>query len=78
MAVIVNKEDDKNVELSRRISADLREKMEESSKIGDADPDFAEGSEYVKDFSKTGKFAWIWLVALVVAVIIIVAISLNK
>ena len=76
MAVIVNKEDDKNADLTRRISADLREKMEESARIGNADPDLADDSEYVKDFSKTGRFAWI--VIAVVAIVIIVAISLNK
>ena len=78
MAVILNKEDDKNADLTRRISADLREKMEESARIGNADPDLADDSEYVKDFSKTGRFAWIWLVIAVVAIVIIVAISLNK
>lgn len=78
MAVIVNKEEDKNIDLTRRIDADLREKMAESSKIGNVDPDLAEDSEYVKDFAKTGRFAWVWIVLVIIAIIIIVAVTLQK
>lgn len=78
MAVIVNKEDDKNADLTRRINADLREKMAESTKIGNADPDLAEDSEYVKNFSKTGRFAWVWILIIIIAVIAIIVISLQK
>ena len=78
MAVIVNKEDDKNADLTRRINADLREKMAESTKIGNTDPDLAEDSEYVKNFSKTGRFAWVWILIIIIAVIAIIVISLQK
>ena len=78
MAVIVNKDEDKNVELTQRINADLRTKMSENSKIGDADPDLAEDSEYVKDFKKTGKFAWIWVLLVIAIVIAVVVITLNS
>ena len=78
MAVIINKEDDKNADLTRRINADLREKMSEAARVGNADPDLAEGSEYVKDFKKTGKFAWVWILAVIVVIAIVVAISLNR
>jgi len=75
--MILNKKDDTNDELSRRITSDLREKAQKSAEIGNADPDFAEGSEYVKDFQKTGKFAWVWVVlilaALVVSILVIVS-----
>ena len=70
MGVIVNKEN-QNDELSRRISADLKTKMEESSKDEKReDPDFVEDSDYAKDFKKTGKFSWVILVLTVVAVIV--------
>ena len=82
MAVIVNKENDKNNELSRRIDADLREKMSGRSKAvaKNADPDFTEGAEYMKDLKKTGKFGWVWifLVGLVLVVSVVLGLSLNK
>jgi hypothetical protein len=86
MGVIVNKEDDKNDELTRRINADLRSKMygnsnddgedDGSGLKGNPDPDFAEDSEYMKDFKKTGKFGWVWIVLIVLAIISIVSIIL--
>ena len=72
MAVIVNKENDENDILTRRINADLREKMSESSKIGDADPDLVEDSEYVKEMKKTGKFSWIYIVLILIISVIII------
>ena len=68
MGVIVNKE----TELTRRISADLRARAvaEEKSK----DPDFAEDSEYVKDFKKTGSFGWVWFVLVALALISLIII----
>ena len=88
MGVIVNKEDDKNDELTRRINADLRAKMYGNSKDdGDdeddgsglkrnADPDFAEDSEYLKNFKSTGRFGWVWIVLIVLAIISIISIIL--
>ena len=70
MAVIVNKEDDKNSDLTRRINADLREKMAGNSKTKQHEmPDFTEDTEYIKDLKKTGKFSWIWIVLVVLAVL---------
>ena len=66
MGIIVNKENDKNSDLTRRIDADLREKVQSTS---GTDPDFAEDSDYVKDFKKTNKFGWIWPVLIILAVI---------
>lgn len=53
MGIMVTKDDDKNAELSRRINADLKAKMEATSKI--EDPDFIEGSAYMEDFLKKMK-----------------------
>ncbi len=82
MGVIVNKEDDKNDVLTRRINADLRAKMyansDDSGKggkpAGNPDPDLAEDSEYVKDFTKTSKFGWVWIVLIVLAIISLISI----
>ena len=86
MGVIVNKEDDKNDELTRRINADLRAKMYGSSDddgeddgsglAGRNDPDYVDDSEYMKDLKKTGRFGWVWIVLIVLAVASIVSIIL--
>ena len=85
MGVIVNKEDDQNDELTRRINADLRAKMygtsddsgdDGSGLKGNPDPDLVEDSEYAKDFAKTSKFGWVWIVLIVLAVISLISIIL--
>ena len=88
MGVIVNKEDDINDELTRRINADLRTKMygnsgddgdsddDGSGLAGRNDPDYVEDSEYTKDLKKTGKFGWVWVVLIVLAVISLISIIL--
>ena len=76
MGVIVNKNNQQDNELSRRISADLREKAITASGVvgGEETPDFAEDAEYMKDLKKTGRFGWIWVVLIVLAIISIVSI----
>lgn len=75
MGVIVNKNDQQDNELSRRISADLREKaMETSGTMDNEIPDFTKDSEYVKDFNKTSKFGWVWVVLIILAIISIISI----
>ncbi len=77
MGVIVNKENNNNNELSRRIDADLRAKMQASMNNGGRrveDPDYLEDSEYVKDLKKTSKFGWIWIVLIVLAAISLISI----
>lgn len=67
MGIIVNKTDDKNEELSRRITSDLREKAQTSA--SKKDPDLAEDSEYVEQFKKTSKFGWVWIVLIALALL---------
>lgn len=75
MGVIVNKENTNKNELSRRIDADLRAKQMATADIeGNADPDFAEDSEYVRNMKKTSKFGWVWLVLIVLATLSIISI----
>lgn len=74
---MMNREDDKNVDLTRRINADLRAKMQAAKDVSE-DVDFAESSEYVKDFKKTGSFAWVWIVVGVVIVAVLIAIGVGR
>lgn len=75
MGVIVNKKESQD-ELTRRINADLREKAMASSAIAEdgADVDLAEDAEYLKDLKKTGRFSWIWIVLIVLAVLSLIVI----
>ena len=78
MGIMLSKEDDKNANLSRRIDADLRSKMEASAKLENGEMDAVDDSEYTKDLKKTGKFAWIPLVIIVAGVIMLVVVGLLK
>ena len=78
MGIMLSKEDDKNANLSRRIDADLRSRMEASAKLENGEMDAVEDSEYTKDLKKTGKFAWIPLVIIVAGAIILVVVGLLK
>lgn len=74
MGVIVNKENNQNDELSKRINADLRSKLSGNSRSDDEDPDLAEDVEYLKDLKKTGRFAWVWVVLIVLAILSLILI----
>ncbi len=71
MGVLVQKDED-NSELSRRISADLRERAQKTSKREDYDG--VKDSEYLKEMRKTNRFSWFWfiLVALAIASLVII------
>lgn len=71
MGVIVNKENDKNNELSRRINADLRAKAI-AEKEKEKDVDLIEDSEYVRDFKKTDRFGWVWIILITLAIVSLV------
>ena len=64
MGIIVNKEND-NDELSKRINADLRAKMQAERE----DPDLVEDSDFGEELKKTNRFGWIWIVLIVLALI---------
>lgn len=70
MSVIVNKENNQNDELSRRITADLRAK----AVAADEDVDLAEDAEYLRDLKKTSKFGWVWAILVVLAILSLVSI----
>ena len=72
MGIIVSKNNDQNSRLNQRITADLRERAKKSA-AGD-DPDLVEDSDYAKDLKKTGKYTWIWIVLVILAVISLIVI----
>ena len=70
MGIIVNKNQEEDNEITRRINADLRERAMQTAGEGDNDmPDLAEDSEYVKTLKKTSKFGWVWIVLIILAII---------
>lgn len=71
MGVIVNKEN-QNDELSRRINADLRAKAVAMAE--DDDVDLAEDAEYLRDLKKTGRFGWVWILLVTLAILSLVII----
>lgn len=68
---MMSKDMDEKSELNRRINADLRARTQVSRQ---QDPDYVEDSEYIKDTKKTGKFTWVWIVLIVLAIISLVCI----
>ncbi len=65
MGIMMTKETDRNAELNRRISADLRARAQSERD----DVDGVEDSAYIKGTKKTGKFTWVWIVLIVLAII---------
>ena len=74
MGIIVSKNEDEHTKLNERINADLRERASKTT-LGE-DPDLVEDSDYAKDLKKTGKYSWIWIVLVILAVISLVVIAL--
>lgn len=71
MGILVEKDEERS-ELGRRISADLRERAEKSSK--QEDYDVVEDSEYLRHMRKTNRFSWFWFVLVFLAAAALVVI----
>lgn len=76
MAVIVTKDEDDNVALTRKINADLREKISRTQALDSDEPDFVNDSEYLENQEKTGRFSWIWFVLVALALVSLIFIIL--
>lgn len=72
MGVIVNKGQEKDDVLTRRINADLRTKAKEGADVDGVD--LVEDAEYLKNTNKTGRFAWVWVILIVLAILSLVLI----
>lgn len=71
MGIMMSKDMSRNSELNERISADLRARAQNSQR---EDPDYVDDSNYIKDTKKTGKFTWVWIVLIVLALISLICI----
>lgn len=74
MGVIVNKEHEKNNQLTERIDADLRKRALEMADGDEAD--LVEDAEYLKNLNKTSRFGWVWVVLIVLAILSLISIIL--
>ena len=72
MGVIVHKEQERNAELSRKIAADLRLKAEQTAQ--NSDPDLVNDSDYLEGSKTTGRYGWIWLVLIGLAILSLILI----
>ena len=70
MAIMMSKNED-NSELNRRSSADLRARTQDHRRH---DPDYVDDSAYVEDTKKTGRFTWVWIVLIVLAILSLICI----
>lgn len=71
MGIMMSKDLDRNSELNERISADLRARAQTAKR---EDPDYVDDAEYLKETKKTGKFSWVWIVLIVLAIISLICI----
>ena len=71
MGLMMTSNQEKNSRLNQRISADLRQNVKLSDQ---SDPNFVEDANYLKDTKKTGKFTWVWVVLIVLALISMICI----
>ncbi|MBQ3413561.1 hypothetical protein IJH33_01795 [Candidatus Saccharibacteria bacterium] len=62
-------------ELSRRIATDLRERQKKSEQVEAARTDFTDDTDYLNETKKTGRFAWVWAVLIVLAIGSVVVIA---
>lgn len=72
MGIMVSKETNSRSELNKRITADLRQRTQ-SSQL--EEPDFEEDSAYIEGTKKTGKYTWVWIVLVILAIISLVCIA---
>ena len=66
MGIMVTKTGD-NDNLTERINADLRRKMSESSS-DEIKTDYVDGADYLAETGTTGRFSWIWLILIILAI----------
>ena len=71
MALIMTSNQEKDSRLKQRISADLRQRAQSSDQ---SDPNFVEDANYLKDTKKTGRFTWVWVILIVLALLSLVCI----
>ena len=74
MGQLVQRETERDAWLNEKINADLRNKSQTTTQI--SNPDLAEDIDYGKDLKQTGRFSWMWIALIVLALISLVSIVL--
>ena len=64
MGIMIQQND--RTKLQERISSDLRRRASENSQV---ETDFTENTAYTKGMKKTSRFAWVWIVLVVLAIV---------
>lgn len=72
MGIMMTKDVKENSELNRRISSDLRARAVNTNIYDDDETD--EEVSTTKERKKTGRFAWVWVVLIVLAIISLICI----
>lgn len=70
MGIMVSKNED-NTELDRRIAADLRARAQSERRH---DPSYVDDSAYIENTKKTGRFTWVWIILIVLAILSLICI----
>lgn len=71
MGIMMSKDLEDNSELSRRISSDLRARTQSEVRRGS---DYSDDSVDDEETKKTGRFTWVWIVLIVLAIISLICI----
>lgn len=71
MGIMMTKDVKENSELNRRISSDLRARAVNTNIYDD---DVEEELSDSKEHKKTGRFAWVWAILIVLAIISLICI----
>lgn len=72
------RQDDNRSELQRRLAAELTEKARKRAEIEDQPlPDGVDDSTFVKDTTRTSRYAWIWVLVVVAIAVLIFALLLQ-
>jgi len=76
MALFIRQNDERS-KLQEQVAAELQERAKQRAALQDR-PDGVSDTEYVKNTSQTGRFAWIWIIvviAVIVAVIYVLSLA---
>lgn len=66
MGLMMTADQEKKSHINERIRADLRQSLQSDDR---KDPDLVDDANYLKETKKTGRFTWVWIVLIVLALI---------
>ena len=67
MALFIRQEDDRS-KLQERLATELQERAKQRAALADR-PDGVDDSQYMKGTKQTSRFAWIWILLIIVAAV---------